>query len=208
MNKEDILLKTEAFIKNKMKDYDSGHDWWHIVRVRNLAGMINSRENLEDPFLVEMAALLHDYSDSKFAGTAAADETETLRVFLMECTVNENSINRILNVMHYISFSSRNKSGKKEDVLLDIIQDADRLDAIGAIGIARAFNYGGFRNNRIYSPDENENKRSTIRHFDDKLLLLKSLMNTVTARQLAETRHKYMEDFLSQFHNEWNLSDF
>jgi uncharacterized protein len=207
MENKEIIARTESLVKEKVKGYDSGHDWWHICRVRKLAEKINLYEKLENPFLVDMAALLHDYADSKFAVTGNGDENEQLITFLESVNLDEVAIGRIINVIKHISFSSRNKTGKIEDPLLYLIQDADRLDAIGAIGIARAFNYGGFRNNLIYSPDETENIRSTIKHFDDKLLLLKSLLNTGTAKRIAVKRHRYMISFLQRFHAEWNQED-
>ena len=207
MDKDNIIKGTENFIRDRVKYYDSGHDWWHIMRVRNLAGIINSHEKSEDSFIVDMGALLHDFADSKFNGTSEKDDFDILSDYLIANKLDYDSVLRLENIVRHVSFSSRNKTGKKEDALLDIIQDADRLDAIGAIGIARAFNYGGFRNNVIYSPDEGENSNSTIKHFDDKLLLLISLMNTSTARKIALNRHEFMLSFLKQFHSEWNMED-
>lgn len=178
------------------------------MRVRNLAGIINSYEKSEDPFIVDLGALIHDFADSKFNSTSEKDDFDILSDYLIANKLDYDSVLRLENIVRHVSFSSRNKTGKKEDALLDIIQDADRLDAIGAIGIARAFNYGGFRNNIIYSPDEGENSNSTIKHFDDKLLLLISLMNTSTARKIAQKRHEFMLTFLKQFHSEWNMEDF
>jgi uncharacterized protein len=188
-----------------MKEYDSGHDWWHIVRVRKLASFINGMEALASPFLVDVAALLHDVADSKFAGDDIEKQYSLIGEFLTKNEMSEIS-DQVLTVIRNISYSNKKKPVNNDDPLLWIIQDADRLDAIGAIGIARAFNYGGFRNNPIYIPDvENNPGKSTIGHFYEKLLKLKDLMNTPTGRAIAGERHKILELFLEQFYNEWNF---
>ena len=206
MNKNDQISATEEFVKQNMKGYDSGHDWWHIERVRKLALYINEREDLADPFIVEIAALLHDTTDSKFAEGNSEPGYSMISDFMNEIGMSEIR-DRVLNVIRNISFSNRKKSGNHSDQVLRVVQDADRLDAIGAIGIARAFNYGGFRNNPIYTPDEeSENTgKSTIVHFYDKLLKLKEMMNTASGRTIAEGRHKILENFLEQFYEEWDF---
>lgn len=207
MSEKNKIEGAEKFVKDKVARYDSGHDWWHITRVRNLAAYINEKENLEDPLLVDLAALFHDFADSKFEGSNQTESVELLRQFLDDNGLGVYT-SRIIGIIQEVSFSSRkNDPGKKND-LLRIIQDADRLDAIGAIGIARAFNYGGYRDNLIYSPVEKENRNSTINHFYEKLLLLKSLMNTETGRILALERHEFLEVFLKQFYKEWNCGTF
>jgi uncharacterized protein len=206
MNKNDQISATEEFVKQNMKGYDSGHDWWHINRVRKLALFINEKEDLADPFIVEIAALLHDTADSKFAEGNSEPGYSLISDFMDESEMSEIR-DRVLNVIRNISFSNRKKSGNHSDPLLWVVQDADRLDAIGAIGIARAFNYGGFRNNPIYIPaEESINTNSTIGHFYDKLLKLKEMMNTPTGRTIAEGRHKILEKFLEQFYIEWYLN--
>ena len=204
MNKNDQISATEEFVKQNMKGYDSGHDWWHIERVRKLALYINESEDLEDPFIVEIAALLHDTTDSKFAEGNSEPGYSMISDFMNEIEMSEIR-DRVLNVIRNISFSNRKKSGNHSDPVLRVVQDADRLDAIGAIGIARAFNYGGFRNNPIYTPDEESGNtgKSTIDHFYDKLLKLKEMMNTAPCRTIAEERHKILEKFLEQFYEEW-----
>ena len=197
----------EKFVKEKVARYDSGHDWWHITRVRNLAAYINEKENLEDPLLVDLAALFHDFADSKFESGNKAESVKHLSMFLDDNGLATFS-SRIINIVQEVSFSSRKKEPGVKNDLLRIVQDADRLDAIGAIGVARAFNYGGYRNNIIYSPVEEENRNSTINHFYEKLLLLKSLMNTETGRMLARERHEFLEHFLKQFYLEWNCGSF
>jgi len=195
---------TEEFVRQNMKGYDSGHDWWHIERVRRLAKHINEKEALADPFIVDITALLHDTADSKFAGRNGEQGYSLIADYMDSCEMSEIKA-PVLNVIRNISFSSGEKYTILNDPLLCMVQDADRLDAIGAIGIARAFNYGGFRNNPIYLPGkESENSgKSTIGHFYDKLLKLKDLMNTSTGRIIAEERHKILEKFLEQFYSEW-----
>jgi len=216
MNRNDQILMTESFVKQNLKDYDSGHDWWHIERVRKLALFINEMEVLADPFIVEITALLHDSADSKFAAENTEKGYLLISDFVEKSGMSEIS-DQVLNVIKNVSFSSKNKSGNLDDPLLWVIQDADRLDAIGAIGIARAFNYGGFRNNKIYNPDiissdesvkeyPKSGTSSTISHFYEKLLLLKYRMNTLTAKRLADERHDFLEVFLKQFYKEWDLS--
>ena len=195
---------TENFVKRGLKDYDSGHDWWHIARVRKLALFINKMENLTDPFIVDITALLHDTADSKFVSKDIEPAYMLISDFMRNNGMSE-ICDHVLEVIKNVSFSSKNKLHITDDSLLMVIQDADRLDAIGAIGVARAFNYGGFRNNPIYIPsDLSENAdKSTIGHFYDKLLKLKDLMNTTTGRIIAEERHKIMLKFLEQFYSEW-----
>ena len=151
MNKIDQILKTEEFVKANLKGYDSGHDWWHIERVRKMAAFINEMEKLADPFIVDITALLHDTADSKFAAGKKENGYALIGDF-MEMNGMAEFKDRVINVIKNVSFSSKNKTENADDPLLFVIQDADRLDAIGAIGVARAFNYGGFRNNKIYDP--------------------------------------------------------
>ncbi len=197
---------TEIFVKKSISEYDSGHDWWHIERVRKLASFINSKENLADPFILEIAVLLHDVVDSKFNADNQEDGYSDVYDFLIDIGLSDIA-NRIIEVIKNVSFSKKNPSGNLSDPVLLILQDADKLDAIGAIGIARAFNYGGFRNNAIYIPDEKPvgNSKSTIGHFYDKLLKLKDMMNTETGRKIAEERHTVLKQFLDQFYKEWDL---
>jgi uncharacterized protein len=206
MNRNEQISLTEEFVKTNLKDYDSGHDWWHIERVRKLASFINEMEQLEDPFRVEITALLHDTADSKFAGENKDQGYHLIATFMEKCEMSEIK-DRVIDVIRKVSFSSKNNREEPEDPLLWIIQDADRLDAIGAIGIARAFNYGGFRNRAIYIPGDNDPEKSlsTISHFYDKLLKLKDMMNTTTGRRIAEERHLFLQKYLEQFYMEWDF---
>lgn len=204
MNTYVLNQLTENFVKENLIEYDSGHDWYHIERVRKLDLYINEKETLADPFIVDITALLHDTADSKFAGKNNENGYLLIGDFMDKSGLSEIK-DRVLNVIKTVSFSSKIKSESFDDPLLWVIQDADRIDAIGAIGIARAFNYGGFRNNPIYIPGA-ESDKSTIGHFYEKLLKLKDLMNTQTGRTLAVERHKILEIFLEQFYSEWNLT--
>jgi uncharacterized protein len=204
MNRDEQISLTEEFVRQNLKGYDSGHDWWHIVRVRKLASFINDMELLADPFTVDIAALLHDTADSKFADGDNEQSYLRIRDFLNSKGMSDIR-DKVIHVIKNVSFSSKHKKDNPDDPLLWVVQDADRLDAIGAIGVARAFNYGGFRNNPICIPgEESENTgRSTIGHFYDKLLKLKEMMNTTTGHKIAEERHKILEKFLEQFYSEW-----
>lgn len=205
MDKQKVIRNAEDFAKERMKNYDSGHDWWHIERVRKTAACINSEEHLADPFLLDLAAILHDAADFKFLKTepekAYASMTELL---------NENGLKAesktLTEAIKNVSFSNKKRTGNLNDPVLLILQDADRLDAIGAMGVARAFNYGGFRNNAIYIPPDETGilAPSTIGHFYEKLLKLKDLMNTSTGKRMAEDRHAFLERFLYQFYSEWD----
>jgi uncharacterized protein len=214
MNKLQIIKNTEAFVKNALKNAEGGHDWFHILRVWNNAKLIAKKENV-DGFVIELGALLHDIADSKFH---QGDETigpKTAREFLESQQVDDSIIVHIENIISNISFKGGNFEQKFNSPELKVIQDADRLDALGAVGIARTFNYGGFKNRPLYNPgiapDLNQTKEAyknseapTINHFYEKLLLLKDRMNTATGREIAANRHLYMEHFLTQFYDEWN----
>ncbi len=223
MKKDPRIEMSETLVREITQGYDSGHDWWHIQRVRKLASYINEIEKLADPFTVEITSLLHDTVDSKFSGEDSEQGYLLIKNFLDENRMSEIS-EQVLYVMKNISFSVNTQpqpqpladSYKTNDPLLHVVQDADRLDAIGAIGIARAFNYGGFRNNKIYYPDiikpeltlngsRQTGTSSTISHFYEKLLLLKYRMNTLTAKRLAVERHEFLEVFLKQFYKEWEF---
>ncbi|NNC69662.1 MAG: HD domain-containing protein, partial [Flavobacteriaceae bacterium] len=195
---------------------EGGHDWFHIERVFNNAKLIAQVEKA-DVFVVSLGALLHDIADAKFHG---GDETIAPRLahkFLSDQGIDDLLIKHIIKIIENISFKNSLSADKERfrSKELEIVQDADRLDAIGAIGIARAFNYGGFKNRELYNPaiepqlnmSKQEYKNSTaptINHFYEKLLLLKDKMNTTTGKQIAEQRHQVMEAYLQQFYDEWN----
>ena len=209
------IEKTINFVKQKLEGAEAGHDWFHIERVWKLSKKIakNQKANTE---IVELAALLHDIADPKFHD---GDETLAIKIsleFLKSIDVEENIINQVLYIIENISFKNRGQAPEILSIELQIVQDADRLDAIGAIGIARTFNFGGFKNNLMYHPDiqpqlnmsKEEYKKSngtTINHFYEKLLLLKDLMNTETAKKIASERHDFMLKFLDEFYKEWKV---
>ena len=214
MNKQEIISKTEAFVKSTLKDAEGGHDWFHILRVWNNAKLIAKNENV-DLFIVELGALLHDIADSKFHNGDETVGPKVARKFLENENVPNEVIIHIENIITNISFKGGYFERNFTSPELLVLQDADRLDAIGAIGIARCFNYGGFKNRPLYNPaikpnlnqtkEEYKNSEApTINHFYEKLLLLKERMNTVSGKKIAEERHQYMEAFLQQFYSEWN----
>ncbi|MFV0237363.1 MAG: HD domain-containing protein [Flavobacteriales bacterium] len=211
MNQKEILLKTRQHVQKQLKNEASGHDWWHIQRVYHNAELILEKESC-DHFLVKMAVLLHDIGDYKLHN--GIDKThELVYPFLKSLNLQELLIKKILFIIKQISFSE-NKASKPSSIEAMIAQDADRLDAIGAIGIARAFQYGGYKRHILYDPeitpilsnDINAYKKSTapiLNHFYEKLLLIKNLMNTKTGKNIANQRHEFMKIFLAQFYDEW-----
>ena len=208
-----LIDKTIAFVKEKLDNAEGGHDWFHIERVYKNSILIAQEEDC-DLTVVKLGALLHDIADSKFHDGDETIGPKTARTFLESENVFEETINHVINIIENISFKGGNFENKFSSKELEIVQDADRLDAIGAIGIARTFNYGGFKNRALYNPSiapnlnmsKEEYKNSdapTLNHFYEKLLLLKDKMNTATGKKIALERHKYMENFLSQFYAEW-----
>jgi uncharacterized protein len=209
-----IIDKTILFVKEQLQNAEGGHDWFHIERVYKNALLIAENEecNLD---IVKLGALLHDIADSKFHNGDETVGPEVARGFLEKENVDEEIIIHVLNIVENISFKGGNFDKKFISKELDIVQDADRLDALGAIGIARTFNYGGFKNRPIYNPNiapklsmsKEEYKKSdapTLNHFYEKLLLLKDKMNTDSGKIIAKERHEFMERFLSQFYAEWD----
>ncbi len=210
-----IISETVNFVKDALAGAEAGHDWWHIYRVHNNAMLISKTEQADD-LVVELAALLHDIADSKFNNGDEDIGPKKAGDFLRSVQVEESTIEHVQEIIRNMSFRSGLGAVGFHSKELGIVQDADRLDAIGAIGIARAFTYGGFKNREIYNPEispalnmsKEEYKNSsapTINHFHEKLLLLKDKMNTATGRRLAEERHRFMENYLEQFQNEWNV---
>jgi uncharacterized protein len=209
-----LIEKTIRFVKKTLQDAEGGHDWWHIQRVwqnaKNIA--IHERVNVQ---VVELAALLHDIADSKFYNGDETVGPSMAREFLTSQQVDDFIIQHVIAIIENVSFKGGKEQRTFSSIELDVVQDADRLDAIGAIGIARTFNYGGFKNREIYNPNippnlemtKEEYKKSTaptINHFYEKLLLLKDKMNTDIGKKLAEERHQFMEQYLEQFYKEWD----
>lgn len=214
MYNQETINKTIDFVKKTLANAEWAHDRWHIYRVRQLSKHINQQEQA-DQLIVELWALLHDIADAKFHN---GDDTVWPRIaseFLQSINVESNIIEHVKNIISNISFAGGNFEQKFKSLELDVIQDADRLDGLGAIWIARTFNYGGHKGREIYNPDikpnlnmsKEEYRRSTapsLNHFYEKLLLLKKRMNTKTGIAMAEHRHKFMEQFLDEFHKERN----
>ena len=214
MNKKKVIQNTIRFVKKTLERSEGGHDWFHINRVYKNALLIAKNEKV-DLFVVQLGALLHDIADAKFYDGDESIGPKKARDFLESQQVEETVISHIENIILFISYKSsfdHNRSFSSPE--LNVIQDADRLDAIGAIGIARCFNYGGFKNRSLYDPEirpnlqmtKEEYKNSTapsINHFYEKLLLLKDNMNTKTGKIIAQKRHSFMDEFLQQFLDEW-----
>lgn len=209
----DLISDTIFFVKEKLENAEGGHDWFHVERVYRNSVLISKNE-VCDVTVVQLGALLHDIADSKFHNGDETIGPKIAREFLELKGVAEESIAHVVNIIENISYKGGNFENKFCSIELDIVKDADRLDAIGAIGIARTFNYGGFKNRALYNPkiapngrmtkEEYKNSNSpTINHFYEKLLLLKDKMNTQTGKQLAEERHRFMQTFLSRFYAEW-----
>jgi uncharacterized protein len=209
----DLIDKTILFVKEKLENAEGGHDWFHIERVFKNAVLISKNE-VCDVTVVKLGALLHDIADSKFHDGDETVGPRIAREFLESENVDEEIITHVVNIIENISYKGGNFEKKFSSIELDVVQDADRLDAIGAIGIARTFNYGGFKNRALYDPniapnssmtkeEYKKNDSPTLNHFHEKLLLLKDKMNTQTGKQIAQERHRYMEGFLAQFYAEW-----
>jgi uncharacterized protein len=210
----EIIAHTIRFVKEQLKNAEGGHDWFHIERVYKNALLIAEGEDC-DVTVVKLGALLHDIADSKFHNGDETVGPKTARTFLEAQNVTEETILHVIAIIENISFKGGNFEQQFRSKELEIVQDADRLDALGAIGIARTFNYGGFKNRTLYNPEiapklsqsKEEYKKSdapTINHFYEKLLLLKDKMNTDTGKKIAKKRHDFMVHFLAQFYAEWD----
>lgn len=208
-----MIQQTIDYVKSELENAEGGHDWWHIYRVWKTAKQIAASE-LVDNQVVELGALLHDIADSKFHDGDETIGPRKASEFLTSIGVKQKTIDHIILIIQNISFGGGNFEKKFHSPELAVVQDADRLDALGAIGIARTFNYGGFKNRAIYDPNippqlnmtKAEYKNSTapsVNHFYEKLLLLKDRMNTATGKKMAEQRHQFMEMYLEQFYQEW-----
>ena len=219
MTNSEIVEETILFVKEALRNAEGGHDWFHIQRVFNNTILISKEEDV-NILVVSLGALLHDIADAKFNDGDESLGPKMAENFLLSINVPIEIINHVVNIIKFSSFKAELSDGKIKKKLfrskeLQVVQDADRLDAIGAIGIARTFNYGGYKNRMLYDPSippnlnmtKEEYKNSTaptINHFYEKLLLLKDKMNTKTGKRLAEERHQYMVDYLEQFYYEWN----
>jgi uncharacterized protein len=214
MDQATVIQKTVNFVKEVLSDTEGGHDWWHTYRVWKLSKHIAKTEDI-DLFIVELGALLHDIADSKFYNGDEEIGPRKAKIYLSSLDVEEEIIVHVENIISNISFKGGKHTQKFKSPELDVIQDADRLDAMGAIGIARTFNYGGHKNREIYNPgiepdmnmtkEEYKNSNApSLNHFYEKLLLLKDRMNTKTGKDMAKHRHNFMEEFLDEFYKECN----
>lgn len=214
MTNTETIEKTIAFVKQTLENAEGGHDWFHTQRVFNNALLIAKDEPNADPLVVGLGALLHDIADSKFHNGDETIGPKLAKDFLGSIKVDKKVVAHVVNIIENISFKGGSVTQSFTSKELQIIQDADRLDAIGAIGIARCFNYGGFKNRQLYNPsippklnmtkEEYKNSNApSINHFYEKLLLLKDRMNTQTGKKMAEERHTFMLNYLEQFYREW-----
>jgi uncharacterized protein len=209
---QQVIQKTETFVKTFHQHDTSGHDWWHIHRVRNLSLKIAATEQA-NLLVVELAALLHDIPDHKLNNEAVG--MNSINEFLNAMNLPETTIQHVIDIIEKVSFKGTNVQTNMPSIEGKIVQDADRLDAIGAIGIARVFAYGGHRRQSMHNPniepkqhDSFEEYKSaettSINHFHEKLLLLKDRMNTETGKAMAQDRHRFMQQYLNHFHDEWD----
>ena len=210
---KEVVQKTEAFVKDRLEGDGTGHDWWHIHRVRNTALSIAQEEHA-DSYIVELAALLHDIADHKFHDGDETVGPMVARDWLNSLNVDDKTIDHVCEIIADLSFKGANVPTPMPTLEGKIVQDADRLDAMGAIGIARAFAYGGNKNRELHNPmvkptlhnsfeEYKKDTGPTINHFYEKLFLLKDLMNTESGKKKAEDRHKYMQEYVKRFLNEW-----
>lgn len=212
--KNEVLKQTEIYIRELFQTDSTGHDWWHVYRVWQAAKTIATHEAGADMFVVEMAALLHDLGDYKLSQNGEETAAQAIGQYLEKFSLASPIIDAIITVVDKVSFSKN--VGKQENISLEaqIVRDADRLDALGAIGIARVFAYGGSKNRIMYDPAQKpqgyssvqERRLSTsssINHFYEKLLLLSGMMHTKTAKKMAKKRHVYMQKYLDEFYAEW-----
>lgn len=223
MTNSELVEETITFVKETLQHAEGGHDWFHIQRVFNNT-MLIAKEEKVNILVVSLGALLHDIADAKFHDGDESLGPQIAQDFLLSIGVPKRTINHVVKIIKFSSFKAGLTNGKNKQKIfssleLKVVQDADRLDAIGAIGIARAFNYGGYKNRTLYDPsippnlkmtkeEYKKSKAPTINHFYEKLLLLKDKMNTTTGKRLAEERHQFMLDYLEQFYKEWNPLSF
>lgn len=215
MSNKDLITKTADFVKAEFENEGSGHDWWHLYRVWQLSKHIAEKEKGVNLLIVELGALLHDIADFKFHDGDLTAGPKAARQLLDELDAPQAVIDDVCHIVENVSFKGAGEVDKMKSLEGKIVQDADRLDAIGAIGIARTFSYGGSAGRLMYDPgikpEHHEsfktyanNASPTINHFYEKLLLLKERMNTKTGKQMAEHRHEVMEKYLEEFYAEWD----
>lgn len=211
-----LIQSTAAYIKEMFSGEGSGHDWWHIYRVWQNA-LFLARQEDADGEVVQLAALLHDIADWKFQDNQEDDGPRAARTWLEKQGAPESTIVAVCQIIKEISYKGARVATPMSSLEGRIVQDADRLDAIGAMGIARAFAYGGYAGREMHNPEiapqlhdsfeaYKNSKGPTVNHFHEKLLLLKDRMNTPAGKKIAEERHRYMENFLAQFEREWNIN--
>jgi uncharacterized protein len=209
-----IISSTVNFVQEKLSGDSSGHDWWHIYRVWKTSIAISKNYEEADDLIVQLASLLHDIADWKFHSGDFSVGPRIAAGWLSTFPLDDTRIKHICRIIETLSFKGNGVKSEMETLEGMIVQDADRLDAIGAIGIARTFAYGGNKGRSMYTPgiepkhhataeEYLKSEGTTINHFHEKLLLLKDMMNTESAKKIAEGRHRYMEQFLTQFHEEW-----
>lgn len=197
---DDLIARTDAFVKERIASNGPGHDWSHTNRVRNMALQIAKTEG-GDPLIIELGALLEDVDDHKAHQGDSTIGASVAREFLASQNVDQDIIDRVTHIVEFISFKRADAPNHISSLEGKIVQDADRLDAMGAMGIARTFSYGAKRDRPFYDPNGGE---TSIQHFYDKLLQLKDLMNTKTAKKIAEGRHRFLEQYVEEFLAEWN----
>ena len=213
--KEEVIKQALAYVRELLEGEGSGHDWWHIKRVFDLSNTIAKNYPKADLFIVQLGALLHDIGDHKFHNGDHTVGPKMVTNWLQKHGVEEHVVSKVVNIVKEISYKGAEVETPMSSIEGEIVQDADRLDAIGAIGIARTFAYGGNKNREMHNPDVKPEIHSdfetykkttgpTINHFHEKLLLLKDRMNTDFGKKLALQRHQYMEQFLEEFFAEWD----
>lgn len=213
MEGQHFITQAEAFVKQELAGAEGGHDWWHTYRVWKLARRIAEQEEV-DRLIVELSAILHDVADAKFYGGDETIGPKKVRDFLRKIHVPMNVVEHVVKIIQFMSFRSSHNEGAFFSQELAVVRDADRLDALGAIGVGRAFSFGGYKGSPMYDPhippklnmsreEYKKRKGTTINHFYEKLFLLKDLLHTDTAKQIAESRHSFMEAFVQQFLAEW-----
>ena len=208
-----LIIQTEEFVKEKLHNAEGGHDWWHIYRVWKMAQRIAKTEQVDNT-VVELAALLHDIADPKFHDGDESIGPKIAREYLSGKKVNLSTIDHVVNIIQHMSFKNSLESQTFNSKEMEVVQDADKLDAIGAIGIARCFNFGGHKGNPMHDPTQKpltdmtkeeykKSNGSSLNHFYEKLFLLKDMMHTKTGKSLAESRHEYMQTFVERFYAEF-----